>query len=136
MQHSNASGASIERSVELEAGRGEVWRRITEGRALSDWMGGVVTIDPRPGGRVTLHEDGAPLVWGTVEDVVDGRRIQWTWRTDDGLPTMVEFEIDPIETRTRLTVRETLLPWTVSGPEVNNLWGGSTLAQGSVFLAA
>jgi hypothetical protein len=53
---------------------------------------------------------------------VPGRRLQWSWRTDDGLPTQVEIELEPAEDGSALTVRETLLPWTITGPPPQ--WGG------------
>lgn len=111
---------SVERSVELPASPQEVWRRITDGELLSEWMGGEVTITPRAGQRINLAPEAGPLVWGTVEEVVEGRRIQWSWRTDDTLPTLVELEISAGESGTTLTVRETLLPWTISGPGPQN----------------
>lgn len=112
-----ASGVSVERSVELGSPPDEVWRHIIDGRLLSEWMGGEVQITMRPGRSITLDPPRGERVWGTIEEVVDERRVQWSWRTDDGLPTLVEIELAPTGLRTILTVRETLLPWRVTGPE-------------------
>jgi uncharacterized protein YndB with AHSA1/START domain len=110
-----AGDVVVERSVVLPAGPGSVWEHLTDGDLLGDWMDGEVTIVPRPGGAITLAPPDGPVVWGTVEEVIPGRRLQWSWRTDDGLPTQVEIDLDSAEGGTTLTVRETLLPWTTSG---------------------
>jgi uncharacterized protein YndB with AHSA1/START domain len=74
-----------------------------------------VEIDARSGGSITMNPEDGPEIWGTIEEVVPGRRLQWSWRTDDGLPTQVEIELEPVDDGTALTVRETLLPWTITG---------------------
>lgn len=114
-QSEELAGIAVERSVTLPSDQDSLWEHLTEGDLLGDWMDGDVEIDPRPGGAITLTPDDGPVVWGTVEDVDPGRRIQWTWRTDDGLPTQVEIEVEPVEGGTGLTVRETLLPWRTTG---------------------
>jgi uncharacterized protein YndB with AHSA1/START domain len=110
-----AGDIAVEREVTLPAEPGLVWEHLTDGDLVADWMGGEVMIDPRPGGSITMTPDEGAVVWGTVEEVVPGRRLQWSWRTDDGLPTQVEIELEPTEDGTVLTVRESLLPWTITG---------------------
>jgi uncharacterized protein YndB with AHSA1/START domain len=102
---------SIERGVVLAAPPDKVWEHLTDGELVSRWMGGSVTLDARVGGSIRMTSPDAPDVWGTIEEVVDGRRLQWSWRTDHGLPALVEIELEPEKTGTRLTVRESLLPW-------------------------
>lgn len=106
---------SVERSITLPAEPDTVWEHLTNGSLVGDWMEGEVSITPRPGSPITMTPEEGPVVWGTVEEVIPGRRIQWSWRTDDGLPTQVEFELAPVEEGTTLTVKETLLPWTTTG---------------------
>ena len=106
---------SVERSITLPADPDTVWEHLTDGSLVGDWMEGEVSITPRPGSPITMTPEEGPVVWGTVEEVIPGRRLQWSWRTDDGLPTQVEFELDPVEEGTTLTVKETLLPWTTTG---------------------
>ncbi|MFZ0492935.1 MAG: SRPBCC domain-containing protein [Acidimicrobiia bacterium] len=105
------SDIAIERDVVLAASPEKVWEHMTDGELVSRWMGGSVTLDLRVGGAIRMISPDAPDVWGSIEEVIEGRRLQWSWRTDDGLPTLVEIELEPEKTGTRLTVRESLLPW-------------------------
>jgi uncharacterized protein YndB with AHSA1/START domain len=117
-----AGDLAVERHLTLPAEPSLVWEHLTDGDLVADWMGGDVAIDPRPGGEITMSPEDGPRVWGTVEEVVPGRRLQWSWRTDDGLPTQVEIDLEPTEDGTAMTVRETLLPWTITG--LPPQWGG------------
>jgi uncharacterized protein YndB with AHSA1/START domain len=110
-----SAGVTVERSVTLPADADTIWEHLTEGDLLGDWMEGQVEISPRPGGSIRMTPAEGPEVWGTVEEWVRGRRLQWTWRSDDGLPTLVEIELEAVDEGTVLTVRETLLPWTITG---------------------
>ena len=110
-----AGDISVEKTVTLPADPGLVWDHLTDGELVADWMGGEVTIDAHPGGSITMAPEDGDEIWGTIEEVVPGRRLQWSWRTDDGLPTQVEIELEPVDDGTALTVRETLLPWTITG---------------------
>ncbi len=109
--HELSGDIAVVRSADVAAPVEEVWRHLSDGDLLSAWMDSPVEIDPRPGGRISMTPDGGQPVWGTVEEVIPGRRIQWAWRSDDGMPTLVEIEIEADRTGTRFTVRETLLPW-------------------------
>jgi uncharacterized protein YndB with AHSA1/START domain len=129
-----AGDITVERSVRLPADPGTIWERLTDENLVGDWMGGDVSIEARPGGAITMTpKEGAP-VWGTVEEVIPGRRLQWSWRTDDGLPTQVEIELEQVEDGTTLTVRETLLPWTITG--LPPQWGGPPFPRASLSAAA
>jgi uncharacterized protein YndB with AHSA1/START domain len=127
---------TVERSVVLSAAPETVWDHLSDGELLSGWMDGDVTIDARRGGSIRMARPGAPDVWGGVEDVVPGRRLQWCWRTDDGLPTMVEIEVEPAGEGSRVTVRETLLPWQVTEAPPRWMPGGSLEARVGTLLAA
>ncbi len=129
-----AGDITVERTVTLPADPGTVWERLTDENLVGDWMEGDVTIDARPGGGITMTPEEGPPVWGTVEEVVPGRRLQWSWRTDDGLPTQVEIELEQVEEGTIFTVRETLLPWTITG--LPPQWGGSPFPRASLSVAA
>jgi uncharacterized protein YndB with AHSA1/START domain len=113
--HELAEDVTVERSITLPADPNSVWEHLTDGDLVGDWMEGEVTIEARPGGAITMTPKKGDVVWGTVEEVIPSRRLQWSWRTDDGLPTQVEIELEPVEGGTALTVRETLLPWRTTG---------------------
>ncbi len=129
-----AGDITVERTVTLPADPGTVWERLTDENLVGDWMEGDVSIDARPGGAITMTPEEGDPVWGTVEEVVPGRRLQWSWRTDDGLPTQVEIELEQVDEGTALTVRETLLPWTITG--LPPQWGGSPFPRASLSVAA
>lgn len=124
MSNEPTAEVAIEREVELAAPAEDVWERITDSTMISNWMEGEVSIEPRPGGRITFAPDDGTEVWGTVEEVVVNERIQWSWRTNEGRPSLIEFELTPGSDRsvTVVTVRETLLPWRISGPDGFTEW--------------
>lgn len=132
-QTNDPDSISIERSIDLESAVGTVWEHLTDGGLAGIWMDGEMSIAPRVGGRISIHNTDAAEVWGTVEQVIEGERIQWSWRTDDGMPTLVEIELRPVGPRTRLTVRETLLPWRVSGP--GGYWEGPVASAGAATVS-
>jgi uncharacterized protein YndB with AHSA1/START domain len=129
-----AGDIAVERSISLPANPHSVWEHLTDGNLVGDWMEGDVEIDARPGGAITMTPDDGPVVWGTVEEIVPGRRLQWSWRTDEGLPTQVEIELEPTEDGTALTVRETLLPWTTTG--LPPWWVDPPYPRAFLFIAA
>lgn len=100
----------IERSVDLDAAPDEVWERIVEGELAEEWLG--VTLEPRPGGPVTVPDEDTI---GTVEEVEPGRSITWSWRQPDGDPSQVTIEIEPLESGSRVTVTERLLEYRITG---------------------
>lgn len=100
----------IERSVDLPAGPDEVWERIVDGDLAEEWMG--VRIDPRRGGRVEVPDR---LTIGTVEEVIPGESITWSWREPDGDPSQVTIELQPSHVGTRVTIVERLLEYRITG---------------------
>jgi uncharacterized protein YndB with AHSA1/START domain len=103
----------VERTVELAVPTTELWRHLVDGELASLWMGGVMTIEPRLNGPVLLHADGAPVVFGTVEEVVAGQSITWTWRTADREPTQVSIVVEPADDGSILRVTEQLIPYEI-----------------------
>jgi uncharacterized protein YndB with AHSA1/START domain len=101
----------IERNVWLPTSIERVWDHLTDGDLLELWFGGRATITARPGGRIELDAGEGPLRWGTVEEVVERTRIQWSWRTGDGDPSLVIIELETEDDGVRLTVHESLLEY-------------------------
>ena len=100
----------IERSVEVPADPEEVWDRIVDGDLAEEWMG--VRIEPRRGGAVSVPDRD---VIGTVEEVVPGESITWSWRELDGDPSQVSIDLAPTEEGTRVTIVERLLEYRITG---------------------
>jgi uncharacterized protein YndB with AHSA1/START domain len=100
----------VERAVELPAEPSEVWERIVTGDLAEEWMG--VRVEPRPGGSVTVPD--RPVI-GTVEEVVPGKRITWSWREIDGEPSQVTIEVAPIDGGSKVTIVERLLEYRITG---------------------
>lgn len=99
----------IERSVEVPAEPDEVWQRIVDGDLAEEWMG--IRVDPRPGGSVDVP--GSKMI-GTVEEIVPGESITWSWREVDGEPSQVTIEVSPTGDGSRVTVVERLLEYEIT----------------------
>jgi uncharacterized protein YndB with AHSA1/START domain len=100
----------IERSVDVPADPDEVWERIVDGDLAEEWMG--VRVEPRRGGKVMVPDRD---VIGTVEEVVPGESITWSWREIDGDPSQVTIDLTPTEEGTRVTIVERLLEYRITG---------------------
>lgn len=103
----------VERAIELALSPTELWAHLVDGELASLWMGGMMEIEPRGNGRVSLETPGSPSLFGTVEEIEVGESIIWTWRTADGDPTQVTLRIDPTDTGSRLNVTEELLRYEI-----------------------
>lgn len=101
----------IEKSIWLPADIARVWEHLTDGELLELWFGGTATIEARRGGRVEIDPGDGSMRWGTVEDLEEGRRIQWSWRTGDGDPSLVVIELASEDDGVRMIVTETLLEY-------------------------
>ncbi len=124
-EHTTPEGeesVSVRRQIASRAEPEEIWAHLVDGDLAGVWLDGDVEIDPRPGGDIRLRREGAPAIWGTIEEVAELSRIQWSWRTDHGLPTLVEIDLTKTSSGTRVTVTETLLPWRFTGPD--GVWEG------------
>ncbi len=71
-----------------------------------------VRIEPRPGGEVVVPERE---MIGTVEEVVPGKSITWSWREIDGEPSQVTIDLEPSDDGTRVTIVERLLEYQITG---------------------
>ena len=88
----------VRRSVTLDTSIEEAWRLLTDAEELAGWLG---TVD----GDVLRELDGT-VRHVTLDDVVEGERLAFTWWTDDGGASEVVFSLDEIEDGTRITVEE------------------------------
>lgn len=105
--------AAVERTTELPAESDQVWRMLSDERALGAWLGGEVSIDLRPGGHLSLDaRDGTRMV-GDVVDVLPGQRLAFVWWSQRpfGLPrrSRVQLTLQPRGATTVLRLRESQL---------------------------
>ena len=105
------------RTVLIDAPRAVVWRCFTDPDLRARWLG-AGALDARPGGVVRAHLAGGPVIAGEVVEVVDGRRLVFTfgWEPEPGLPDLppggsrVEVTFTDEAGGTRVTLRHTGLP--------------------------
>ena len=103
----------VERTVHLRVPPADLWRHVVDGELASLWVGGQMTIEPRLNGKVTLRTGGAPEIFGTVEEIINGQTITWTWRTADGEPTQVTLRLEDSDDGCQLTVTEEMLHYEI-----------------------
>jgi uncharacterized protein YndB with AHSA1/START domain len=105
----------VQRRVELPVSPEEVWPALSEGRRLSDWFGADISMDARPGGKVTFRWPDGRERGAVVENVDPGRRLAFRWlpfeRWPQGEtvvmgPGRVELELAPAGEGSLLTVSE------------------------------
>jgi uncharacterized protein YndB with AHSA1/START domain len=104
----------VRRVVELDATPDVVWGTITRSKELAAWFGADAEVDPRPGGAVRFRWPDGSERRGVVEVAERPRRFAFRWRElgrsehgiEIGETSRVEFQIEPIAGRTRLTVTE------------------------------
>ena len=88
----------VRRSVTLDTSIEEAWRLLTDADELAGWLG---TVD----GDVLRELDGT-VRHVTVDDVVEGERLAFTWAQEDGELSEVVFTLDETDEGTRVTVEE------------------------------
>lgn len=101
----------IERTVEIDHPPAQVWAALTTADGLAAWFGHEARIDLRPGGSAWMSWPEGFTVDMRVERVEEPTVFGFTWQIyglpkDDPRRTYVEFTLEPMGTRTRLTVVE------------------------------
>ena len=96
--------------AEIDASRDRVWRALTEEEQIAEWWGGYVSLDARPGGRLTerwTDASGREMVTsGEVVRLIAPRTLELSWADDDwDEPTLVLFQLEEeVADVTRLTL--------------------------------
>ena len=91
---------SIEKEIEIDASPEEVWQAISTSEGLTRWFPLEATVEPGPGGSVSLS--WGPGVTGTarVGQWEDGKRIGWIESYGEGVEVTVDFHVEAKEGRT------------------------------------
>lgn len=100
----------LERTVVIEAPRATVFRFFTDERRWASWWGRGSTIDPKPGGQLTIRYPDGTEVLGEVLELEAPERIVFTYGYASGQPVppggsrvTIRLEDEPRGTRLHLT---------------------------------
>jgi uncharacterized protein YndB with AHSA1/START domain len=97
----------VTRDVVLPVSADEAWKLLTDPDELATWLGTAADLDLAPGGAARLVELDGTVRHAVIESVDAERHLGFVWWTEDeGVATTVEFELEPVETGTRVVVTE------------------------------
>jgi uncharacterized protein YndB with AHSA1/START domain len=91
----------VDRTVFIDASPHHVYRLLTDGTSLTEWMAPEARSDPRPGGELTWTHLSGDRVIGQFLELVPGRRVVFSFgwdRRDIEVPegsTVVEIDLTP-----------------------------------------
>lgn len=100
----------VTRSVEIPAAPAAVWRVLIDGDLLGVCLGGLATIDARPGGEVTFI-DGDRARVGAIDQFDDDSRLSFIWYEDERDPSEVVIDLEETDGGTRVRVSEHKFRW-------------------------
>ena len=83
------------REVELDCDPERAWEALTEESELSEWLGGEVEADLKPGGEITVRDEDGSERSGFFESVEPGREVSFWWSEDGEESSRVELELLP-----------------------------------------
>jgi uncharacterized protein YndB with AHSA1/START domain len=101
------------RQVVIPVNADQLWKALTETSALAGWFGARVEWDLRPGGEARFLDDDGTTRAGVVIDVRPQRHLRFRWWPEgepDGVASEVNYDLEPEEDGTRLTVTEEPAP--------------------------
>ena len=96
----------VERELELDAPREEVWRALTEPERLREWLANDVELDVRPGGAGRFTWADGEERRALVQAVEAEERLVLDWWDGQEVST-VTLTLEDADPGTRLTVTET-----------------------------
>jgi len=98
----------LTREVELDCDPDRAWSALTEPDELSEWLGGEVEADVRPGGGITVETEDGETREGFFETVEPGREVSFWWSGEgETESSRVELELRPADEGDGCVVRVT-----------------------------
>lgn len=76
----------LERTVTICAERATVFRFFTDSELFAKWWGAGSSIEGKPGGKVVIRYPNAAVAAGEVLEIVNGKRIVFTYGYESGKP--------------------------------------------------
>jgi uncharacterized protein YndB with AHSA1/START domain len=103
----------VRREIRIAASPATVFGLLTEPRQMAKWLAELVEADAQPGGIFRLTQAGGPTIAGTYLEVIQDRKIVFTWGGVEGLEpgqSTVEILLEPDGAGTLLRLRHFNLP--------------------------
>ncbi len=109
--HKDLSTSTVRQVEQIPASPNDVFNALIDAKTHALFTGDVATSDPRVGGNMTAF-DG--YIDGKYLELERPSRIVQTWHTaswpDDYEDSRLEFQFEPVDGGTRLTMIHSLLP--------------------------
>ena len=104
----NGVHGEVRRSTTLPCTLEAAWGEVVGEKALSDWLGGAVRLEPTPGGTIEFDDPRGVTRWGVIEEYAEPSVLQFSWHDRDGdrSATTVRFEFESVAEGTRLVISE------------------------------
>ena len=99
---------AVHREIVLPVPRERAWELLTDPRELAEWLADDVELEPEPGAPVRAAWDDGGERTGTVDAVVDGAGLRFTWSDGEDL-SEVTWTLEDAPGGTRVVVQERLL---------------------------
>lgn len=110
------TGLAVDCTVRIEASPEIVYRYLSEPEKMALWLGDVVSMDARVGGKVHIIVSGQHSGSGEMLEIVPNRRLAYTWGWDEPnhpIPsgsTRIEVDLTPDGDGTILRLQHLGLP--------------------------
>src|SRR5215471_2419003 len=128
-----SSGATgeIRRSIYIAASPATVFTLLTDPARMKTWLAEIVEADVRPSGVFRISEPSGTTIEGTYVEILQDRRIVFTWGGIMGLvagQTTVEITLEPQGHGTLVKLRQFGLPKSAIEPHDSG-WAYSALPK-------
>ena len=130
-ERSGRTAERVEREAVLDADVERAWEAISDPAMLERWLAEEVELEAVEGAPATFTIDGEERP-GRIERVVEGRELAFSWEREPGETSLVELELVPCISGTRVLVTETRLGG--GGPmAMARSWSGALARMSDLF---